>query len=199
MFGEGVFEPGEEQEAAGGGSNMVDSLAVKEGHGSEPARAVTREASRRAGKWQEADSLGQGQGSESNTVAPGGVSAGGDNSSSASPAIGGGSGGFNAGWHGGRADTALIARAVKERWNIPGPAREEIPEVLRSIALNPERSARDRIAASKGLVESDKLNMEQERRADGGNDGLTVNVGVGVNLSLSLEERRGRLAELLGE
>jgi hypothetical protein len=73
-----------------------------------------------------------------------------------------------------RADAALAARAVRERWPIPEDRRREIADRLSRIAADPDKSDRTAIAAAKVLRDLDGLNLDAEKHAAG--DTLNVNV-----------------------
>ncbi len=87
-------------------------------------------------------------------------------------------------------DTRLIEKAINQRWDIPEGVRSEVPAAMREI-VNTAKSHRNKIAASRVLLQADGLNMAQEARDAGGE---TVNVLVGA---MTDDERERRIAELV--
>jgi hypothetical protein len=96
--------------------------------------------------------------------------------------------------HHDRADMRLVRRAARERWKVPAELRGNLHLALAHIVCNPLSSDRDRIGASKVLVQMEGQNQtddhlaDKNERLDGGKS--TENVGVvGLDLSkLSIEE-----------
>lgn len=99
-------------------------------------------------------------------------------------------------------DTRMVERALRQRWPIPEGLRERLPAELAKVIESRRASHRNKIAAARALLEADKLNLEQERRDQGG-DTLNVNVSGSVrhehhDLSqLSVEELRALESLLL--
>jgi hypothetical protein len=76
-------------------------------------------------------------------------------------------------------DVRLIARAIVKRWPIPDEKRPAIIGALVKLALNERAAHRNRLGAVRGILAADALNMEQEKRDQGG-DTLNVNLAGGV-------------------
>ncbi len=93
-------------------------------------------------------------------------------------------------------DTRLVEKAIRQRWEIPEELRQELPAMLRGVVLFGE-SERNRIAAARALLTADSINQEQERWEAGHTDQPAITVNVGI--SLSIEERRKRLLEIIGD
>lgn len=100
-----------------------------------------------------------------------------------------------------RTDVSMALKALKQRWPISQEKREKIIEWLMNVAEFSEDS-RARVNAGKALIEADKLNMEDEKRAAGG-DKLTVDItsggkplGAGDVRQLTDDELRQRIVEL---
>lgn len=63
-----------------------------------------------------------------------------------------------------REDLQLVRTAIKSRWPIPAAGRRRIIAEALSIVRNGLASNRSKIAATKVLIEADRINLEQERR-----------------------------------
>lgn len=61
-----------------------------------------------------------------------------------------------------RGDIKLAERAFKERWPISGKYREAIVRRLLAIALSPNSGKREIVAASRALLQADKMNLEEQ-------------------------------------
>ncbi len=93
---------------------------------------------------------------------------------------------------GGSRDTHLIEKAIRQRWPIPEHLRQLLPEALGEIAIDPDKSDRNRIAAVRALTAMDALNLAQEERDEGGQ-----HVNHHVDGTLTVDARRSRLATVL--
>lgn len=74
----------------------------------------------------------------------------------------------------------LMRRAVRLRWPITKERRDEIIKVAESIMCNGNASERDRLAAAKLMLESDKINVAVTN-LDSAPTTPQVNVGLAVN------------------
>lgn len=60
-----------------------------------------------------------------------------------------------------KGEVALIRRALHERWPIPQDVREKLAEQMRKLLS--DGSAKLQVAASRVLIEADKLNLQDEQ------------------------------------
>jgi hypothetical protein len=81
-------------------------------------------------------------------------------------------------------DTRLLARAVKQRFPMGDHIRELLPEAFAEIFFDTDLNLGHRIAAGKALIDADKVNLEDEKRADP----HTVNVNLNGRLAVRPEE-----------
>lgn len=100
-----------------------------------------------------------------------------------------------------RTDVSMALKALKQRWPISEDKRAKIIEWLMDVAEKSDDS-RARVNAGKALIEADKLNMEEEKRAAGG-DKLAIDItsggkplGAGDVRQLTDDELRQRIVEL---
>ena len=77
----------------------------------------------------------------------------------------------------------LTRRAVKARWPIPKTKRGAIMREMVEIATTTE-DVRSRVAAARVLLAADALNMDQEKRDDGSDNTLNVNVRGGIVMTV---------------
>lgn len=63
-----------------------------------------------------------------------------------------------------REEANMIQRAIKNRWPIPEKYREGIVTRLVKVALDPESGVRAAVAASRVLIQADKLNLDEENK-----------------------------------
>ena len=61
-------------------------------------------------------------------------------------------------------ETRLMARALMQRWNLGEEKRNEIIDVLYSIAKDVSNSPRERTSAAKALMSAEKQNQEDEHK-----------------------------------
>lgn len=86
-----------------------------------------------------------------------------------------------------RTDVSMALKALKQRWPISEDKREKIIEWLMDVAEKSDDS-RARVNAGKALIEADKLNMEEEKRAAGG-DILNVSLNGGNPIQVEHEHK----------
>lgn len=65
----------------------------------------------------------------------------------------------------GRADTKLIERAIRERWNIPAEFRDAVVRRQLTIAMDPTIGHREATSAARCLVAMDQQNLTAELQA----------------------------------
>jgi hypothetical protein len=74
-----------------------------------------------------------------------------------------------------------LARALRERWPIPGALRGPLIARLATIAQDPQASRREAIAAAKAILAASRINLE----------------GIGITIKAhEYEELTGRVAAL---
>lgn len=74
-------------------------------------------------------------------------------------------------------DIGLAEKALRERWPISGKYREAIIRRLLAIALSPNSGKREVVAASRALLQADKMNLE-EQAADAAAGALPLAAGM---------------------
>jgi hypothetical protein len=62
-----------------------------------------------------------------------------------------------------RSDFALARRAAREKWGVPDPLKTEALYQAAKMLADPEASHRDRLAASKLLLEADRHDLSEDK------------------------------------
>ena len=59
-------------------------------------------------------------------------------------------------------DVSLVAKAVRERWPVNAQHRHNVLDLVTDILDNPEASLKDKIRASKLIIDADKINLVEQ-------------------------------------
>lgn len=93
-----------------------------------------------------------------------------------------------------RADARTIARAIKERWPIPESTRPALMAKMLKIALDPNSSQREAIAAARVVIGADRQNQLDELEA---RMGPNFHAHLHAHVALDAEQTRAGAAAYL--
>lgn len=96
-----------------------------------------------------------------------------------------------------REDFRLVRTAIRMRWPVSDVVRRRVIAEALAILRNPLTSARSKLSASRLLLDTDKVNLEQERRDELGTaaDVHTLHVSGGLDLKAMTDDQ---LQQLIG-
>ena len=93
-----------------------------------------------------------------------------------------------------RSEMAMVATAVRNRWPVPESVMQMLPKLLAQISTKKDSSDRDKIAASRALIQINQQNIDIDTPEQ--SHSPVVNVGVKVENSA---DTGGSLARQVAE
>lgn len=75
-------------------------------------------------------------------------------------------------------DARLARRAIRARWPIKNSTRRKVMTQLEQIVESPQSRERDKVAASRAILQADQINADREERDQPKNGDININVNV---------------------